>query len=397
MEWPAHEHRTVGWSQSRRAGTRADRILREVVVSLPPVIAELPTGAPAIDELAVTASIGRLDERAHAGSLGALGTMMIRLESVASSKIEHLEASARDFARALAGSRANSSATAMVAASNAIRDLIDSVSGGGLITREALLRAHAELMADDPAERDVAGRFRTMQNWIGGSDYSPRDALYVPPPPETVDDYIDDLLAFSNRDDPPPVTQAAIAHAQFESIHPFTDGNGRIGRALIQAILRRRGVSHAVVVPIASALVADRERYFSLLTEYRSGDVRPIVDGIVSASGLAVAACLPLPERLAALPAEWRELSGARRSSTADLLIDRLVADPVVTAASIETILGVGYTAANGAIASLVDAGVLSPLNDRKRDRAFVAADVLAELESLEREIRDAARRSRAD
>ena len=118
-------------------------------------------------------------------------------------------------------------------------------------------------MADDPQERAYAGRPREMQNWIEGSDHSPRNATYVPPPPRTVDDYMDDLLAFANRTDIGVLAQAAIAHAQFESIHPFTDGNGRIGRALINTILRKRGATRRVVVPLASAIVARRESYFA--------------------------------------------------------------------------------------------------------------------------------------
>jgi Fic family protein len=98
---------------------------------------------------------------------------------------------------------------------------------------KALLAAHAALMADDPSEHGYAGRWRDVENWIGGSDYSPRNALYVPPPPDAVAGYVDDLLGFVHRDDLPVLAQAAVAHAQFESIHPFTDGNGRIGRALI--------------------------------------------------------------------------------------------------------------------------------------------------------------------
>ncbi len=75
-------------------------------------------------------------------------------------------------------------------------------------------------MQGDPTEGRHAGQLRTVQNWIGGSDYSPRDALYVPPPPDTVDAYMDDLIAFMSRTDIPVLIQAAIAHAQFESIHP---------------------------------------------------------------------------------------------------------------------------------------------------------------------------------
>ncbi|GLK16201.1 Fic family protein [Herbiconiux flava] len=386
MRWPPHVIRTVPWSQSRRAGTRADRMLSAVTVSIPPSIAalEVPIGASSAETAALDA-IARLDQASDGQSVGALGMMLIRLESVASSKIEHLEAGVGDFARAIAGSRANESATAMVAASAAIHDLVTSVERGGRITAERILSAHAELMADDPVERGYAGRFRDVQNWIGGSDHSPRDALYVPPPPELVEPLIDDLLAFAHRDDLPPLLQAAIVHAQFESIHPFTDGNGRIGRALIQAVLRRRGNARTVVVPIASALSADRERYFGLLDAYRAGEVSPVADGIAVAARIAAEACLPLPQRLNELPREWRVATGFRRGSAADALLDVLPARPVVTASGVERELGVSYTAANNAVLALVEAGILTPLNQRKRDRAFVASEVMAELSALER------------
>jgi Fic family protein len=148
----------------------------------------------------------------------------------------------------------------MVAATTALEALLTDTDHRGRIEADALLAAQAALVADDPSERLYAGRWRDMQNWIGGSDYSPRSALYVPPPPETVTAYMNDLLVFANRDDLPVLAQAAVAHAQFESIHPFTDGNGRIGRALINAILRRRRATSRVVVPLAS-LVAHRDRY----------------------------------------------------------------------------------------------------------------------------------------
>ena len=149
---------------------------------------------------------------------------------------------------------------------------------------------HRTLMADDPPERLYAGKVREMQNSIGGSDHSPRGALYVPPPPRTVDNYLTDLLRFANRGDVNVLAQAAIAHAQFESIHPFTDGNGRIGRALINTILRRRGALRCrVVVPLASALVARRENYFDTLSAYRSGNAGPIIAAFSAASLIAAA------------------------------------------------------------------------------------------------------------
>jgi Fic family protein len=126
-----------------------------------------------------------------------------------------------------------------------------------------------------------------VQNWIGGSNHSPRNALYVPPPPDTVKEYVDDLVRFTNRNGIPVLAQAPVAHAQFESIHPFTDGNGRIGRALVNTILRPRGATNRVVVPLASALVARRDHYFDVLNDYRVGRPEPIVAAFAAASRIA--------------------------------------------------------------------------------------------------------------
>lgn len=367
-------------------------MLTEIVVSLPPLIARqtVPDVVSSAESGAV-AAIARLDEvnRATPGpGFGSLRQMLIRLESVASSKIEHLDASTDDYARAVAGSRANDSATAMVAAAAAMSSLVDDVSPTAPVTLDGILAAHLELMRDDPHEHREAGRLRTVQNWIGGSDHSPRDAFFVPPPPESVEPLLADLLEFAARTDLPPMTQAAIVHAQFESIHPFTDGNGRIGRALIQAVLRYRALVHSTVVPIASALVADQAGYFGLLDAYRAGRPDAIIEGISRAASIASEACLVLPGMLAALPIEWRTEVRPRAGSATAALLELLPTHPVVTASTAKAALDVSYTAANGAIAVLAAAGILTPLNDRKRDRAFAAHEVLAELTALEREIR---------
>jgi hypothetical protein len=138
------------------------------------------------------------------------------------------------------GLKASADARSMVAAADAVQDMVDDAGHTGAIRMEAMLAAHRTLMKDDPLDGQHAGKFRDVQNWIGGSDYSPRGAIHVPPPPELVPELMEDLFVFCNRTDVPIMAQAAIAHAQFESIHPFTDGNGRIGRALIGAFSRRR-------------------------------------------------------------------------------------------------------------------------------------------------------------
>lgn len=231
--WPPHRHESRDWTQAHRGGTRDDRMLRSIVVSLPPLIADRAIDLDsdtAADLEAATSEITKLDGT-YADDLSALGTLLLRTESVASSKIEQIEASVDDYARALHGVRANSSAVAMAAATTALEAMIGTVGSRTPIRLSAITTAHAALMRDDSSESTTAGELRTVQNWIGGSDFSPRGAIYIPPPPETVQGYMNDLIAFANRDDMPVLLQAAIAHAQFESIHPFTDGNGRIGRA----------------------------------------------------------------------------------------------------------------------------------------------------------------------
>jgi len=394
---PCHENRVVAWRQEFRGGSDEDRKLREVAVSLPPKIERLspvipPKLAARMDE--TLREIAALDET-HGEHLGPMSTLLLRAESVASSKIEHVDASMNDYARALHGVRSNPSATSMVASTRALADLIATVDGGTAITLDNILRAHGILMADDQSERVYAGRLRDMQNWIGGSDYSPRAALYVPPPPATVRDYLDDLTAFANRDDVTVLAQAAITHAQFESVHPFTDGNGRIGRALINTVLRRRRVTRRVVVPLASALVARRDDYFDVLAAYRDGDAGPIISAFSTASTISSVESRVTADRVAAMPEKWRDMAGRPRAgSAAATLLNGLLDNPVFAADDVLDLIGGAPSSVYAGIARLQDAGVVRPLNDRVRNQVWVAAELADELDDLGVRIAAMARKS---
>jgi len=393
--WPAHRQEVRPWRQGQRSGARADRTLTEITVSLPPRIAtrSVPLDAPLVARIeAALTEIVALD-RSHGEQLDALGVLLLRTESVASSKIESVEASLEDYARALHGSRANTSATSMVAATRALGALIDTTDQSGRIDSAPLLAAHKALMIDDPSEYMYAGRWRDVQNWIGGSDYSPRNALYVPPPPDTVSSYIDDLIAFANRDDLSVLAQAAVAHAQFESIHPFTDGNGRIGRALINAILRYRRVTTRVVVPLASALVAHQDRYFDLLGAYRLGEVRPLIESFAEASRIAAAEARTTAHRLAEVPEEWLDMVGRVRAGSATAqLIALLPARPILSAEAAAAAVDASVSSVYAAIERLHEAKVLRPLSDRRRDQIWGASLILDELDDLGVRIARAAR-----
>lgn len=388
--WPSHGAERRPWTQTQRGGTREDRTLHSVTVSLPPYIAKIDATIDAdiaVELEAAMSEISRLDST-HGTDLEALSTLLLRTESVASSKIERVEASLDDYARALHGGRGNSSAVSMVAATTALNEMIASVDQDAPVQISAILRAHEALMREDPTEAQHAGQIRTVQNWIGGSDYSPRDALYVPPPPDTVPAYLDDLMEFANRTDIPVLIQAAIAHAQFESIHPFTDGNGRIGRALINTIFRRRGATTRFVVPLASALVAHRERYFGALNTYRAGDLRPLIVTFANSSRTAAAESRTTAQRLAEIPVEWRNMVGSiRRHSATEKLLLLLPSTPIISSDHVASLLDAPRSSVFAAIKRLHDAGVLRPLTDRKRDQVWGASLVLDELHDLGRRI----------
>lgn len=384
--WPAHKHEKLPWAQSQRAGTREDRTLRSVTVSLPPMIAErrivIESGLAADVEAAML-EISRLDS-AHGADLAALGALLLRTESVASSKIEHVEADIDDYARALHGIRANTSAVSMAAATTALDAMIGSVDNGRPIELSAITSAHGALMKNEPGEAAHAGRLRTVQNWIGGSDYSPRGALYVPPPHDVVPKYMQDLITFANRTNLPALVQAAVAHAQFESIHPFTDGNGRIGRALINTVLRRRGATTRLVVPLASALVARRDRYFDVLNNYRTGDLSPLIAIFAQSAHISAAESRVTADRLGAIPGEWREMAGPlRQGSAAAKILSLLPSNPILSADDAMSIVQAPRSSVFAAINRLHEAGVLRPLTDRKRDQVWGASMVLDELEDL--------------
>lgn len=365
-------------------------------MSLPPKIAslnhELDSGL--LEESEKAAFDIAYTEGAAGAQLGALSRFLMQTESVSSSKIEQVDATTQDFARALAGSRANDSATSMVAATAALATLVNRAGNNAALVLSEILAAHKTLMRNDPRDGHYAGRIRDVQNWILGSDYSPRGAIHIPPPPELVSEYLDDLLIYANRNDVPPLVQASVVHAQFESIHPFTDGNGRIGRALINAVLRRRGVTRATVVPIAAAMVANREGYFRLVNNYRLGELEPFVRSIVKSTTIATTESRTTAERFRDLPNEWREAVAPRSGSTLETLLANLLENPVVGIDEAVKLTKTTAQSVYGAMDRLVEEGIVAEITGRARDRVWAAVEVMAELDDLSLRIATAVRAS---
>ncbi|WP_454049889.1 Fic family protein [Cellulomonas sp. Marseille-Q8402] len=376
---PPHAHEALPWTS--RSGRRAE--IDEYAATVPPLIADVRL-APSASLLEtcrrVRVEVGVL-ERSFAGQVAALEPFLLRTEAIASSQIEEELTTVDQLARAQFGIRAPRTARTVKGAIDGLALLVARARDG--VELADVLAAHRLLMADDPEEKWDAGTLRTVQNWIGGSNRSPRGAVHVPPVPGRVPGLMDDLIAFLRRTDLDPVVQAAVAHAQFESIHPFTDGNGRIGRSLINAVWRYRGVTHAMAVPVASAIVADREEYFGLVNGYRTGDVEPFASYLAEAAGRATEAAAVSAQRLVALPGEWRERVHPRAGSAVSALLPLLISRPVVDAADVARLTGVSPARAYVAVERLVEAEVLRPITESKRDMAWAAGEVLDEADLM--------------
>ena len=332
----------------------------------------------------------------------AVARLLLRAEAVASSRIEGLEVGGRrllkaQLARSLGDDADDITATEVLNNIDAMGWAVESVSDAATITVDHLLAIHARLLAGTRLERH-AGKIRDDQNWIGGRSYDPCSAAFVPPPPERVRELLEDLCDFCNDDALPTVAQAAMAHAQFETIHPFVDGNGRAGRALIHSVLRRRGLAPRIVPPISLVLATLSDDYVNGLTATRYGPgATPKQTGIAlntwisffaTAAERAVGDARDYEARVADVQTGWRERLGrVRADSAARLLIDVLPGAPVVTVQSAAELIGRSEQATNEAIPRLVDAGVIRQTTVGRRNRAFEAHELIDAFTDLERRL----------
>jgi len=390
--WPAvgAEDRTWVWTpQHYRPTNRRDRLFKDYESAVPAQIGGLAArlGPDAADAVAhATARIAVLDSSATF-DITALGGLLVRSESVASSKIERLNVSQRDLARALIGAARPRSIAARVAGNVRALQRAIALADGSEVSAATFCDIHAELMRADEHNAD-AGVPRTDQNWIGGSDSTPRDARFVPPRPELVPELLEDLAVFLRRSDMNAVVQAAVTHAQFETIHPFGDGNGRTGRALVHLALRRRGLATRTVVPVSTVLLADTEGYFEGLNAYRRGDLDAWVVLFAYAAATAADAGVNLATELREIHDEWRRTVRPRAGSAVAHLLDAVVRQPVVDIATVGGLLpDVDAATRHRAIARLRDAGVLSSITDGKRNQVWAASAVLDLLEEFERDL----------
>ena len=324
-------------------------------------------------------------------ALAALARLLLRTESLSSSRVEGLSVGARALARAElraeAGMRVGPTASEVLSNIDAMQAAMDAASADCPFTERDIAGIHERVMASAPNSQ-VAGRVRTVQNWIGGNDYNPCGADFVPPPPEHVGPLLADLTDSVNREDLPPLVQAALVHAQFETIHPFEDGNGRTGRALVQVVLRRRGIAPSYVPPVSVMLAAERDAYIDGLGEFRFGEPMRWVARFAVACARAATLAARYLEAVGALQAEWRQLLASavnpRSDAAAWILIGVLPANPVISTAGAIAATGRTKAAVHTAVAQLVEAGVLLPASASRRNRLWEASGLLDLVEGLD-------------
>ena len=317
--------------------------------------------------------------------------LLVHLESTASSLIEGVDVSPRRLALAeaeltLTGRRPTPVEMEAVGDVAAIEHALRVGAASEPVTVEDLRAIHRALMGDDP----IAGEMRTVQNWIGTRYSTPLSAVFVPPPPELVPGLVADLVASVNEDGHPPLVHAAVVHAQFETIHPFADGNGRTGRALIQLMLRRSGLT-ASALPLSTSLVFQHARSYILALNnagvvcdaYDPRRSDALVEWILlladavhqAAKDTAHIAC-----EVAAIRHLWRDLLAGRSHRHSHItfrLLEALVSHPMLTVKCAAEVLEADARTTRRSIQRLCDATIVAQAGTNKRDRIYEAADII--------------------
>ncbi|MGO4651150.1 Fic family protein [Arthrobacter sp. 2RAF22] len=383
--WPAAEYERYEWTGTQDAFRTSNYLSgmagQPYEALIPSTIAKstyLPS--PRVAALAEEAAqeISRFDER-YGKHLRPFVSLMLRSESVASSQIENLTASARSLGEAELGVEDKANATLVV---RNVRAMETALAAADHLTPESVLDMHRALM-DGTRDADVAGHWRDQQVWIGTSQYSPIGAEFVPPHHSRVPALMTDVMDYTRRWDIPVIIQAAIAHAQFETIHPFTDGNGRTGRALLHAMLKHRGVASHVTVPVSAGLLANVGAYHAALTAFRAGDPELIITVTSEAAFRAIENGTTLANDVVAITEGWADRITARRDSAVWPVLDLLASQPVVNAAVLGSKLGLDYMRQKRALDALEEAGIVVGVDKYKKGRFWRAPEMLAALDAF--------------
>lgn len=379
--WPAITYETCSWNRdpeelSLIPKSRRRRILPTYEAAVPLTIARRPVSlSPEIERrlAEVESAVTRFDQTQASRGFD-LPALLLRSESSSSSQIERLTSSVRNVALAELSDKAPANARLIARNVEAMRKAIEI---GSDISIRSICDIHDTLMRDTGAEFGL----RDEQVWIGGTPYSPHDAQYVPPASNRVRTCLDDLVAFAQRDDIAPIAKAALFHAQFETIHPFTDGNGRTGRTLLHCMLASDEVLRHSTLPISAGLLHDVKPYMEALAAYHDGNLEPIIIRLADALELACVIGLRIGDDVTEVLDRWEEANTDRKGSASLRLPALLVEQPVVNIAYIVSHLGISDRAARNLVETACERRILERTGTERRGVFYQATELIAILE----------------
>lgn len=306
----------------------------------------------------------------------------VRKEAILSSQIEGTQSSLSDLLLFEAEEVPGVPLDDVVEVSQYVAALhhgIDRIRGGFPISSRLFREIHRILLSRGRGSDRDPGEFRRSQNWIGGT--RPGDALFVPPPPEEVADLMSSLERFLHDGAHlPPLIKAALAHVQFETIHPFLDGNGRVGRLLITLLLCEAGVLTEPLLYLSLYFKANRQRYYDLLQRVRTdGDWETWVDFFLDGVTVTAQGAVDTAHRALALIARDRDRIGeiGRPSSSALRVFSVLQKHPVITIAQADERLGLSRPTIGSALRRLEEMGIVQEITGRQRGQVFVYREYL--------------------
>ena len=329
------------------------------------------------------------------------GDVCFWAESLGSSRIEGVAPTTKRVVRALAKRRHTGDDTARGAAAEVIGNIDATTQAQQMLadrhrlSLQTLLDAHRTLMDASPTPH-LGGIVRTEQNWVAGNDWHPLEGGFVPPPAAMCRRLLVDLIDYLRNDDHSPLLQAAVAHAQFETIHPFGDGNGRTGRAVLYGVLKQRCAADGMMPPVSLALSREREPYFDALAEFQAyvgasdgpGRSRALVrwlEVLARAVQHSSSSVIGYQFAIRALQRHWRDAVGGRSGrSVVAAAIDHLPSNPSVTARTLAEATGFSEQRCGDGLRRLEAAGIVKgrtagpSLRIYDADKVFDAFEVMA-------------------
>lgn len=362
--------------------------LRVTILGGERIQAFIPNPLPPDPPLELTAARQRLLERANLalGRLDSVSLLLpdvniflhayVRREAVLSSQIEGTQSSLADLLLFERGEVPGVPLDDVTKVSNYVQALehgIEQLRAGFPLCNRLIRDMHAILLSSGKGSERSPGEFRRSQNWIGGT--RPGDAHFVPPPPDEIENCMAALERFlHNQEVCPALVKAALAHVQFETIHPFLDGNGRTGRLLIAFILHHEAVLQKPLLYMSLFFKRHREQYYGLLDSVRwNGDWEAWLDFFLTGVEETATNAVETAQRLVALfKADERRIPSLGRSASTVLRVfQAMCQNPVLTIKDVCERTGLSFPAANKAMDGLVKLGVAQEFSGKRRNRVF--------------------------